>query len=298
MRIVISGASGLIGRALQFALVDGGHQVFVLVRRPIAGAGEIFWNPSAGSIDAAALEGMDAVINLSGKNLAAGRWNDARKKEFATSRIGSTLLLSRTLAELQERPRVLISASAIGFYGDRGEELLTEASPPGTGFLAELCEKWEGAAQPARDAGIRVVHPRIGVVVSRDGGALKKMLLPFKLGVGGVIGSGRQYISWISLEDLIEVFKMALEDSRAEGAINAVAPEPFTNRVFTKTLGRVLRRPTILPMPAMVVKLLFGEMGKTLLLEGAKVVPQKLETLGFQFHHPTLEAALRAELDR
>jgi uncharacterized protein (TIGR01777 family) len=287
----------LIGSALKSSLAGGGHQVFALVRRPAIGAGEISWDPPTGTIDAAALEGMDAVVNLSGKNLAEGRWTVARKKEFADSRIASTTLLSQTLSKLHRPPRVLVSASAIGFYGDRQEELLTEISSRGNGFLAELCEKWEAATRPAIDAGIRVVHPRIGVVLSREGGALKKMLLPFKFGAGGVIGSGRQYMSWISLHDLVSVLKMAIDDSQLQGAVNAVAPNPVTNRNFAKALGHVLHRPTILPMPAFAVKVLFGEMGKTLLLEGARVIPRKLEAAGLQFQHPTLEAALRAELN-
>jgi uncharacterized protein (TIGR01777 family) len=297
MRIVISGASGLIGTALRASLGGAGHQVVVLVRRPVAGgADEVAWDPAGGKIDAAGLEGADAIVNLSGRNLAEGRWTEARKKDFGDSRIASTELLGPTLAGLRRPPGVFVSASAIGLYGDRGDEVLSESSSRGSGFLPDLCEKWESAADAARAAGIRVVHPRIGVVLSLRGGALKKMLLPFKLGLGGVIGSGRQYMSWIALSDLIRIIETAITQPTISGPVNAVAPSPVTNRQFTKALGRVLRRPTVLPMPAPLVKLLLGEMGRTFLLEGARVVPKKLTDCGYQFAHPSLEQALRAEL--
>jgi len=298
-RILISGASGLIGTALRHFLTTGGHQVDTLVRHlPRQSKGEIVWDPLAGKIDSDALEGVDAVIHLSGESLSAGRWTADRKKRFEESRVKSTDLLARTLAGLKKRPEVLVSASAIGMYGDRGDEPLTEASPPGTGFLPDLCQKWENAARPAAEAGIRVVHPRIGIVMSARGGALATMLPPFKLGGGGVIGSGNQYMSWISLDDLIAVIHEAIFNPQLSGPVNATAPNPVTNRQFTKTLGSVLHRPTFLPLPAPVVKLVFAEMGERLLLEGAKVFPARLEEIGFSFLHPTLEEALRSELGR
>jgi uncharacterized protein (TIGR01777 family) len=299
LRIVISGASGLIGTALKAFLMTGGHQVRVLVRHPAdRSKREIQWDPAAGKIDAEALEGVDAVVHLSGESLSAGRWTDDRKKRFIGSRLKSTDLLSRTLASLKRSPRVMISASAIGIYGDRGDEILTESSAKGSGFLPDLCEQWEAAARPAVDGGIRVVHPRIGIVMSARGGALGRMLPPFKLGGGGVIGSGNQFMSWISLDDLIYVMHEAIFNSDLRGPVNAVAPNPVTNREFVKTLGGVLNRPTLLPLPAAAVNLAFGEMGKHLLLEGARVSPARLEASGFAFLHPTLEETLRSELGR
>ena len=299
LRVVLSGASGLVGQALKPFLTTGGHQVLTLVRRQAnPQVGEISWDPAAGTLDAAALEAVDAVVHLSGENIAAGRWTAERKRRFASSRVGSTRLLSEALAGLKRPPRVLVSASAVGIYGNRGEQTLTESSPAGAGFLADLCRDWEAAAAPAARAGVRVVHPRIGAVIAARGGALGKMLRPFQLGLGGVIGSGRQYMSWISLDDLLGVIHEALFNPEITGPVNAVAPEPVTNRQFVKTLGGVLHRPTVLPLPAAAVNLLFGEMGRTVLLEGARVVPAKLQSAGFEFRHPTLESALRAELGR
>jgi uncharacterized protein (TIGR01777 family) len=299
LRVLISGASGLIGTALKWFLTTGAHQVDVLVRHPAdPDKNEIRWDPLAGTIDAAALEGVDAVVHLSGERLSAGRWTEERKRRFAESRVKSTDLLSRTLAGLKRRPAVMVSASAIGMYGDRGDEPLTESSPKGTGFLPDLCQQWEDAARPASNAGIRVVHPRIGIVMSARGGALATMLPPFKLGGGGVIGSGKQYMSWIALDDLVAIFHEVIFNPLLSGAVNATAPTPVTNHEFVKTLGRVLNRPTFLPLPAAVVNLVFGEMGKHLLLEGARVLPGRLEAIGFSFLYPTLERALRSELGR
>jgi uncharacterized protein (TIGR01777 family) len=296
LKIALSGASGLIGTALRRFLSEGGHYVELLVRRS-AGASEIRWDPAAGTIDANALEGVDAVVHLSGASLAEGRWTEAKKKEFFDSRVGSTRLLGRTLAVLKRKPAVLVSASAIGFYGNRGDEALTEASAKGSGFLPDLCEQWEAAAGEARDAGIRVVHPRIGLVLSSHGGALAKMLTPFKLGMGGVIGSGRQYMSWIAIADLLRVIEACLHDPALSGAVNATAPNPVTNHDFVKTLGHVLGRPTLMHVPAFTIDLMLGEMGRTLLLEGAKVIPTKLIERKFVFACPTLESALRAALE-
>jgi len=297
LRIAISGASGLIGTALRRFLSGRGHRIEFLVRRASAVAGETRWDPAAGTIDAEALEGVDAVVHLSGASLAEGRWTEAKKKEFFDSRVGSTRLLSRTLAGLEKKPAVLVVASAIGFYGNRGDETLTESSPKGAGFLPDLCEQWEAAGAPASDAGIRLVHPRIGLVLSSHGGALPKMLTPFKLGLGGVVGSGRQYMSWIAIADLLRVIEACLHDDSLNGPVNATAPNPVTNQQFVKMLGHLLGRPTFVPVPVFTIDLMLGEMGRTLLLEGAKVIPAKLKEHQFAFACPTLESALRSALE-
>ncbi|MBO9540468.1 TIGR01777 family oxidoreductase [bacterium] len=296
-RIAITGASGFVSTQLAAFLTSGGHDVRPLVRRT-AGEREIHWNPATGALDLDKLEGVDAVIHLAGESIAGGRWTPERKAAIRDSRVQGTRLLAEGLAKLRRPPRVLVCASAIGFYGDRGEEVLTEASKPGTGFLSEVCQAWEAAADPAREAGIRVVHLRTGIVLSPGGGALAQMLLPFVMGVGGVIGSGRQWMSWIGFDDLIGAFHHALFTESLEGPVNATAPQPVTNAAFTRTLGKVLGRPTLFPLPAPVVRLVFGELGDALLLEGARVQPTKLEASGFKFHHPDLEAALRSELGR
>ena len=249
--MAITGASGLLGTLLRPTLTTAGHQVQTLVRRAAdAAAGEIAWDPSAGTLDAAAmaaLEGVDAVVHLSGENVGAGRWTAERKERFVSSRVGPTQVLCRALAKLSRKPRVLVSAAAIGFYGDRGDELLTEASPKGVGFFPDLCAAWESATAPAQEAGIRVVHLRIGVVLSPRGGALAKMIRPFKLGLGGPIGGGRQYLSCIASDDLLNIIHEAIFNDRLDGPVNAVGPEPVTQRQFAKTLGRVLGRPAVLP---------------------------------------------------
>jgi hypothetical protein len=236
------------------------------------------------------------VVHLAGENIAAGRWTPARKEAIRRSRVDGTRLLAGALARLDRKPRVLVSASAVGFYGDRGDEPLTEASAPGSGFLAEVCLAWEAATAPARDAGVRVVTPRLGMVLARDGGALAKMLPPFRLGLGGVIGSGRQWVSWIALPDLVAALRHLLARDDLAGPINAVAPEPITNREFTKTLGRVLRRPTLFPLPASLVRLLLGEMGEAALLGSTRALPAGLQASGFRFSTPELEGALKAVL--
>ena len=298
-RVVISGASGLIGGALAGALAADGHAVGRLVRPgPAVRLGDVAWDPTAGRIDAAALEGADAVVHLAGESIAAGRWTAARKRAIRDSRVGGTRLLAEAVAGLRRPPRVLVSASAVGYYGDRGDEPLTEASAPGQGFLAEVAVAWEAAAEPARRAGLRVVHPRIGLVLAAAGGALPKMLTPFRLGLGGVIGDGRQQVSWIALDDLVSVLRHLLTTDSLAGPVNAVAPAPVDNRELTRTLARVLGRPALLPLPASVVRLVFGEMGLALLLASARVLPARLEATGFRFRNPTLEAALRAVLGR
>ena len=299
MRILLAGSSGLIGSELLPFLRAAGHSVTRLVRRPAhPEAKEVAWDPAEGNLDPAALEGHDAVVNLSGENLGEGRWTVARKAQIVKSRLKSTNLLATTLATLTHRPRVLISASAVGVYGNRGDETLTEASTLGSGFLANLCRDWEAACQPATEKGIRVVHLRSGVVLSPDGGALKKMLTPFKMGVGGVVGGGRQYMSWIVLDDLLTVILFALEHDDLRGPVNAAAPNPVTNHEFTKTLGRVLGRPTLFPVPAFAARLAFGEMAEEMLLSSARVLPAKLQSAGFTFQFPHLELALRHVLGK
>lgn len=291
MHIAITGASGLIGATLVPLLTGGGHQVTRLVRRAAA-PGEAVWDPAQG-IDPAALETIDAVVHLAGENIAAARWSAAVKQRIRESRVRGTRVLCEALAKSPGAVKVLVCASAIGFYGHRGDEELTEESAAGTGFLAEVVRDWEAATGPARAAGIRVVNLRFGVILSSQGGALAKMLLPFKLGAGGCVGTGRQYWSWISIDDAAGAIVYSLMTGSLSGPVNAVAPRPATNREFTKTLGRVLRRPTFLPMPAFAARLALGEMADDLLLASTRVVPWQLDRAGYAFRHPALEAALR-----
>jgi uncharacterized protein len=270
-----------------------------LVRRPMRDEErEIRWDPAAGTIEAAKLSDVDAIVHLAGENLAAHRWTEAAKARIRDSRIQSTRLLCETLECLASKPSVLVSASAVGYYGDRGADPVDESSPPGRGFLAELCQQWEAETHAARNADIRVVNLRLGVVLSPDGGALAKMLTPFKLGLGGILGSGRQYFSWIALEDAVRAIQFAFAAAAICGPVNAVAPQPVTNREFTKTLGQVLGRPTIFPMPAFAARLAFGEMADEMLLSGVRVEPTVLSTAGFEFRYPELEPALRSMLGR
>jgi uncharacterized protein (TIGR01777 family) len=298
MRILVTGSSGLVGSALVPSLTAAGHQVERLVRKANAGAGEVRWNPDAGQIDRERLEDLDAVFHLAGESIASGRWTKAKKERIRDSRVQATRLLSAALAERQRPPQTLVCASAIGFYGDRGDEWLDESSPPGRGFLADVCREWEAAADPARQKGIRVVHTRIGVVLSAAGGALAVMLTPFKLGVGGVVGSGRQFMSWIALDELIAAFHHVLNHGALHGPVNCTAPNPVTNREFTKTLGRVLGRPTCFPLPAFAARLALGEMADELLLSSTRVTPRRLQDSGYQFQFPDLEGALRHVLGK
>lgn len=303
MKIIVTGASGLVGSALVPTLIAGGHQVTALVRRasrhrPPADVTEVEWDPAGGQLDAARLVGHDAAVHLAGEPIAAGRWTDAKKRRIRESRVQSTRLLAETLARLQTRPRVLVCASAIGYYGSRGAEVLIEESAPGNDFLAEVCRAWEAAAEPARAADIRTVHLRFGVVLSKEGGALAQMLTPFQLGIGGQIGSGKQYMSWLALDDAVGMIEFALNAESFAGAVNAVAPQPVTNREFTQTLGRVLGRPTFLPMPAFALRLALGEMADALLLASARVEPTRLAAAGYEFKYPQLEGALRHVLHK
>lgn len=293
MKIIVTGATGLIGTALVSKLRAAGHHVVRLVRKEPLGDSDVLWDPNAGKLDPMPLEGLDAAVHLAGENIAGARWNEAVKKKIHDSRVNGTRLLAETLARLKTPPRTLVCASAIGFYGDRGDEVLTEESPRGSGFLADVCADWEETAALAEKKGVRRVSLRIGVVLSPDGGALRKMLPPFRMGLGGVIGSGRQYWSWVSIEDVTGVILHALNTPSLKGPVNTVAPQPPTNAEFTRTLGRVLGRPTVFPMPAFVARLALGEMADALLLASARVVPARLKASGYSFRHADLETALR-----
>lgn len=300
-KIAVTGASGLIGSALATFLRSRGSEVVALRRAPAGGGAEPpapSWDPSTGALSAGALHGVEAVVHLAGENIAGGRWTAARKARIRDSRVVGTRHLSEALAGLARPPQTLVAASAIGFYGDRGDEMVDESSDPGEGFLPEVSLAWEEAATPARDAGIRVVHLRIGIVLTPAGGALGQMLLPFRMGVGGVIGTGRQYMSWVALDDVLAGILHALENDRLTGPVNLVAPHPVTNAEFTKALGRVLRRPAILPMPAFGARLAFGEMADALLLASTRVAPARLAASGFAFGYPEVEQALRHVLER
>lgn len=298
--IVVSGASGLVGSALSRAIGDRQWRLRRLVRRSSAnGRGDsISWNPDSWLLNFTGFSGVDAVVHLAGENIASGRWTAAKKLRIRDSRVIGTHRLCKALASMPNPPRVLVCASAIGYYGERGDRLLVETEPPGRGFLPEVCTQWERATQPAVDAGIRVVNLRIGVVLSPDGGALKQMLLPFQFGLGGKIGSGRQYWSWISLPDMVRSILFAVEEESLTGPVNAVAPDAVTNSEFTRVLGRVLRRPTLFPLPGFMARLVLGEMADELLLASIRVAPDQLQKHGFEFDHPDLETALRAVLNR
>jgi uncharacterized protein (TIGR01777 family) len=297
MKIVVTGSSGLIGSALVPALTAGGHTVRRLVRRPPA-EGDVRWDPGAGVLGHGALDDADAVVHLAGESIAKGRWTAARKARIRDSRVGSTLLLARSMATLDRRPKVFVAGSAVGFYGDRGDELVDEGTGPGRGFLADVCQEWEAATRPAADAGVRVVNVRLGVVLSRRGGALPMMLRPFRVGAGGPVGTGRQYMSWIAIDDAVGAIEHLLRAEPIRGPVNLVAPDAVTNAEFTKTLGRVLRRPTLLPAPAFALRLLLGESADEMLLASTRVRPSRLLDSGYRFRHPRLEAALRHLLGR
>lgn len=295
MKILVTGSHGLVGSALLPALKAEGHHIVRLVRAAPASVDEIAWNPEVNQMDSAALEDFDAVVHLAGENIA-GRWTAAKKARIRESRVANTRLLCEALAKLQRPPRVLVAASAIGFYGSRGDETLTEESAASTGFLPEVVRDWEAAAQPAHARNIRVVQLRFGIILSERGGALAKMLPPFRLGLGGRVGSGRQWWSWISMDDVAGAICFAIASETLSGPVNVVAPNPATNAEFTRVLGRVLHRPTLFPLPAFVARLALGEMADGLLLASTRAEPARLHAAGFQFKQPTLEAALRQAL--
>jgi uncharacterized protein (TIGR01777 family) len=297
-RILVTGSSGLVGSALVPLLEGGGHIVHRLTRGPARSEREIEFAPEQGAPHPSLLEGFDAVIHLAGDSIGKGRWTASTKRLIRQSRIPFTRRLCETLGALRRPPRVLISASAVGYYGDRGDRILRESDPPGQGFLSEVCAEWEGATEPANHAGIRVAHLRTGLVLSPRGGALASMLWPFRLGLGGPIGSGRQWWSFIALDDLLQAILYVLENDRLRGPINAVSPNPVTNAEFAAALGRVLRRPAILPAPRFALTLLLGEMAAPLLFSSARVNPEKLLDSGFAFAYPELSAALRHVLRR
>ncbi|ADO70119.1 TIGR01777 family oxidoreductase [Stigmatella aurantiaca] len=298
LTVAVSGATGLVGRALVPFLTAGGHRVRRLVRgRPEAARGDVAWNPAQGEIDAAALEGVDAVVHLAGENVAQ-RWTPEAQDRIRRSRTEGTRVVCEALARLKRKPRVLVSASAVGFYGDRGEALLTEASDSGEGFLASVVRDWEAAAAPALDAGIRVVHLRIGLVLDASGGALAKMVPAFLLGGGGRVGSGQQWVSWIALEDVLGLAHFALMKPELRGPVNAVAPHAVRQEEFARSLGRVLSRPSVFPLPAVAVRTVFGQLGQEALLAGAHVLPEVAQRQGFSFLFPELEEALRFTLGR
>lgn len=299
MKILIAGSSGFIGSELLSCLRGRGHEVVRIVRSESQMTSDaILWDPQHHELTPKDFEGFDVLINLAGENVSEGRWTEEKKRKIKDSRLLGTRILCEMVTRLQSPPRLLISASAIGYYGSRGDQFLTEKSPPGKGFLAEVCKKWEAVTEPATIRGIQVVQLRIGVVLSPKGGALKKMLMPFKLGLGGVIGSGNQWVSWISMDDLMGVFLHIIGHSEIHGPVNAVAPNPVTNRKLTEEIGAILRRPTIFPVPEFLVRMMFGEMGEELLLSSTRVVPEVLNNTGYTFLYPELKDALAYMIEK
>lgn len=299
MKVLISGSSGMVGSALYRQLDNNSsYEPIRLLRKqsPETEEASIIWQPAQDQLDSEALQGIDAVVHLGGVNIADKRWSPEVKQKIYNSRIQSTTLLANQMAALEQPPSVFLCASAIGFYGDRGVDRLDESSVRGRGFLADVCQAWEQSTQPALDAGIRVVNMRFGMILSQQGGALAQMLTPFKLGVGGKLGSGQQYWSWIALPDVINAIQYCLEHAELQGPVNFVAPDEVTNLEFTKTLGKVLSRPTCLPVPAWGIKTIFGEMGQELMLSSARVTPVRLKEAGFTFEYGQLEDAFRGLL--
>jgi uncharacterized protein len=292
MKIAIAGASGLVGSALIPVLTAEDVAITRLVRHAPK-TGEIEWHPNQDQVSTQNLEDFDVIINLAGENLASGRWTDEHKRKIRDSRVSGTHLLSEAIAKMLVKPRVFVCASATGIYGDRDDEVLDEQSESGGGFLAGVCREWEKACEPATKAGVRVVNLRFGPILAREGGMLSKLLTPFKMGMGGKVGTGKQYISWVALEDAVNAIKLAINDQSMQGPVNVVSPNPVTNEEFTKTLGHVLNRPTALAMPAFAARLAFGEMADEMLLVSQRVLPKKLVGAGFQFHYPELEAAMK-----
>ena len=295
MKILVSGSHGLVGKALTTSLVNAGHEIVSLVRQS-ANDSEIEWHPNQGKIIGQQLEGFDVVVHLAGESIASGRWTEEKKKKIRESRVKGTELLSSALARLSQPPAMFISASAIGFYGSRGDELLTEKSAPGEGFLPEVCVAWEKATGQAEAKGIRTIHTRFGIILDEKGGALERMLTPFRMGVGGKVGNGNQWMSWIALDDVIGALTFLIDEPGSDGPVNFTAPNPVTNADFTEALGNVLSRPTLFSVPAFAARLAFGEMADELLLSSAKVEPERLKESGYQFKHPELSSALKAIL--
>ena len=295
--IAITGASGMVGTALATVLRESGHNPVSITRHVSESEeGSIIWDPVSGLKDPSRLETIDTVVHLAGENIAGGRWTAALKDRIRRSRVEGTRSLVKSIAAIRHRPKTLVCASAIGLYGERGDTVLDEDAVPGKGFLADVCREWEQEAEAATELGLRVVKVRIGVVLSPKGGALSKMLLPFKLGAGGIIGSGKQYWSWIGLHDLVRIIAFCVEHDSIRGAVNAVSPNPMTNYEFTKGVGRALHRPTLFPLPAFAAKLVLGEMANELLLSSTRVIPKKLKEQGFEFHYPELVGCLEHEL--
>ena len=292
MKILITGASGLIGKALHESFQSKGYELLRASRKEPKSAADIQWDTESGFAEPERLEGVDAVIHLAGESVSGLRWTDEKKTAIRNSRILGTRSVVEAMAAMKQKPKVFIAASAIGFYGDRGDEILTESSSPGTTFLADVAKAWESESRRAEDAGIRTVLLRTGVVLSKDGGALATMLTPFKFGLGGVVGSGKQWMSWISLSDLVGIVNFTLEKENLRGAVNVVAPNAVTNEEFTKTLGDVLYRPTFLPLPAFAINMVFGEMGDALLLASTRAEPRRLEDAGFEFEFTDLKKAI------
>ncbi|MFO1007345.1 MAG: TIGR01777 family oxidoreductase [Planctomycetaceae bacterium] len=295
MNVMVTGATGLVGTHLLPLLKQDGHEVITLTRRSPRSPSERQWDP-AGKLPAATLDGVEAIIHLAGENIGDSRWTAAKKQRIRDSRVIGTRQLAEAAAATGGRIKTFVCASAIGFYGDRGQEELTEDSPAGTGFLPDVCREWEAATWPARDAGIRVVNLRLGVVLSKDGGALAKMLLPFKMCVGGIVGSGRQYWSWLTVDEAARMFRFALQNTNLHGPVNAVSPLPVTNLEFTKALGEVLHRPTIFPLPAFMARLVLGEMADDLILGSTRVIPSRLQSAGYAFSHPEIGEALASAI--
>jgi hypothetical protein len=294
MKILVSGSSGLVGTQLTAALEAAGHDVTRLVRdKSRVGARSAFWDPATGQIDSGAIEACDVVVNLAGESIASGRWTARKRERIRESRVAATRTIATALAKSSARSRTLINASAIGIFGNRGDELLTEASAAGSGdFLSGVCSDWEAATEPASRAGVRVVVERFGVILSGNGGALRKMLLPFRLGLGGKIGSGQQYMSWVAIDDVVGATLHCLAKPSLVGPVNVVSPQPVTNAEFTKTLGRALSRPTVFPMPALAARAAFGQLADELLLASQRVQPAKLLESGYTFKYPELAGAL------
>lgn len=292
MKILVSGSHGLVGRALIKSLLNRGDTVSRLVREAPSGSNDIEWHPNQDQIDVRKLNGFDAVVHLAGESIASGRWSPEKKTRIRESRIKGTKLLSAALAQASHPPRAFVSASAIGFYGNRGNEVLTEQSAAGNDFLAGVCKEWEQSAEPAAEKGIRLVKARFGIILDKDGGALAKMLPPFRMGIGGRIGDGKQWMSWIGLADVIGALEFVIENQALSGPVNFVAPNPVTNATFTSALGRILGRPTFLPVPAFGARLAFGEMADALLLSSQRVEPKRLNETAYRFRYSNLNDAL------